>query len=177
MPLTDARLTAIMEMLPKCRVTADIGADHGRLGAQLLLSRVSENVWFSDISADSLQKARVLIGRLNLNSRAGFFVGDGAMALPGAPDAAVIAGMGGSTIAGIIRAAGEKFQNTYLVLEPNVGLTELRSTLEAEGYAICEERLVRAAQRFYVLMGAQKGSMHLTEEERLIGPKLMERRD
>ena len=38
MPLTDERLSEMIRMLPKCGIVADIGTDHGRLGAQLLLT-------------------------------------------------------------------------------------------------------------------------------------------
>ena len=91
MPLTDERLSEMIRMLPKCGIVADIGTDHGRLGAQLLLTGKCGKVWFSDISAPSLEKARGLIAQRGLQERAEFFVGDGARALPGAPDAAVIA--------------------------------------------------------------------------------------
>lgn len=177
MPLTDARLTAIMEMLPVCRVTADIGADHGRLGVQLILSGHSDEVWFSDISADSLFKARALVERFKLNNQARFFVGDGAKALPTAPDAAVIAGMGGVTISQIITEAQGKFDNAFLVLQPNVGTTELRKSLMDNGFAICDERVVRAAKRWYVLIAARKGAARYSEKELIVGPKLLKKRN
>lgn len=173
MPLTDARLAAICEMLPRCAVVADIGADHGRLGAQLILNGACERVWFSDISAESLKKARALIGRLGLSERAEFFVGDGANALPAAPDAAVIAGMGGATIGEILLGAGGKLDDAALVLQPNVGATELRYTLARVGFRISDEKIVRAANRWYVLIRAERGKMRLTPAEAAVGPVLM----
>ena len=177
MPLTDARLAAICEMLPSCAVVADIGADHGRLGAQLILNGACERVWFSDISAESLQKARALIGRLGLSEKADFFVGDGANALPDAPNAAVIAGMGGATISGILENAGGKLDNTALVLQPNVGTTELRRTLERVGFRISDERIVRAGNRWYVLIRAERGEMRLSPREAVAGPVLLLKND
>ena len=56
MPLTDERLSEMIRMLPKCGIVADIGTDHGRLGAQLLLTGKCGKVWFSDISAPSLME-------------------------------------------------------------------------------------------------------------------------
>ena len=173
MPLTDERLSEIISMLPECGTVADIGADHGRLGAQLLLMGRCERVWFSDISAPSLEKARSLIGRRGLQERAEFFVGDGAQALPGAPDAAVIAGMGGETIAGILRGAGERLKNSVLVLEPNVGAELVRRALMETGRRITDERVVRAARRRYVLIRAEKGEAAYTERELIVGPVLL----
>ena len=55
----DERLRAIEDLAPACRCFADIGCDHGRLGAQMLLSGRAQRVWFTDISAPSIEKARV----------------------------------------------------------------------------------------------------------------------
>ena len=158
MPLTDERLSEMIRMLPKCGIVADIGADHGRLGAQLLLTGKCGKVWFSDISAPSLEKARSLI--------------DGAQALPGAPDAAVIAGMGGETIAGILRGAGGRLADSVLVLEPNVGAELVRRALMQTGRRITDERVVRAARRRYVLIRAEKGEAAYTERDLIVGPVL-----
>lgn len=173
MPLTDERLSEMIRMLPKCGIVADIGTDHGRLGAQLLLTGKCGKVWFSDISAPSLEKARGLIARRGLQERAEFFVGDGARALPGAPDAAVIAGMGGETIAGILRSAGERLANSVLVLEPNVGVELVRRALMETGRRITVERVVRAARRRYVLIRAERGEAAYTERELIVGPVLL----
>lgn len=171
--LTDARLSQIIEMLPETDIIADIGTDHGRLGAQLLLSGKCRKVWFSDISAPSLEKARKLTAHLNLSDRAEFFVGDGAQAFPHAPNAAVIAGMGGVTIAEIIKGAGEKLKNTHLILQPNVYIYELRKALTACGYRIADEKCVIAANRKYILISAAPGHAEYTEFELTAGPVLL----
>lgn len=175
--LTDARLTRIIEMLPKTNTIADIGTDHGRLGAQLLLNDKCRMVWFSDISAPSLDKARKLTERLHLSDRAEFFVGDGAQAFPHAPDAAVIAGMGGATIAEIIRSAGEKLKNTHLILQPNVYIYELRKTLVESGYRIADESCVIAAKRKYILISAVPGQEDYTDFELMAGPVLLKNKN
>ena len=174
MPLTDERLSEISDMLPVCRVIADIGADHGRLGAHLIKTRKCEKVWFSDISAPSLDKARALVKRLSLDEYAEFYVGDGAFALPSAPDAAVMAGMGGTTIARIVKSGREILQNAKLVMEPNVGAGELRKCLSESGFRITEERIVRAARRWYVLISAEAGEARYSQEELIVGPRLLQ---
>ena len=171
--LTDERLSLIIDMLPKCDIIADIGTDHGRLGAQLLLNNKCARVWFSDISAPSLEKAKKLCARLHLSDRAEFFVGDGAQAFPYAPNAAVIAGMGGVTIAEIIKGAGEKLRNTRLVLQPNVYMYELRKALVECGYKIADEKCVIAAKRKYIMISAEPGHEEYSETELMAGPVLL----
>ncbi|MBQ6716775.1 MAG: SAM-dependent methyltransferase [Clostridia bacterium] len=171
--LTDERLSLIIDMLTECDIIADIGADHGRLGAQLLLFNKCKTLWFSDISAPSLEKAKKLTQRLHLSDRAEFFVGDGAEAFPHAPDAAVIAGMGGVTISQIIKGAGNKLKDTKLILQPNVYIYELRKALVECGYKITDEKCVIAAKRKYILISAEPGEAQYTEFELMAGPVLL----
>ena len=70
----DARLARAFEMVPECRVCADIGADHGFLSAQLLMSGRVQRMHICDISAPSLDKARRLFAGDALESRAVFGV-------------------------------------------------------------------------------------------------------
>ena len=169
----DERLRALVEMVPVCREFADIGCDHGRLGAQLLLSGRVQRVQFTDISAPSMEKARELIRKLELSDRAVFRVGDGARALTEKPDAAVIAGMGASTISKIISEGADILSDAEIFLQPNLDEAELRECLEKNGYAITQERVVRAAGRWYVLIAARRGEMHLSETERIAGTASM----
>ena len=169
----DERLRAIEDLAPACRCFADIGCDHGRLGAQMLLSGRAQRVWFTDISAPSIAKARRLIGQLGLSDRAVFRVGDGARALGEAPEAAAIAGMGAATIADILRAGADRLGGARLILQPNLDESELREFLQRAGYAIQRERVVRAAGRWYVLLLVCRGEMRLSEAERIAGTASM----
>ena len=101
----DPRLSMIAEMVGRCETYADIGCDHGRLGAFLLQRGWVRQALLMDISDSSLEKARALIRLLGLSERTRFLVCDGADALDCVPDVVVIAGMGGTTAAGIVAAA------------------------------------------------------------------------
>ena len=50
----DPRLTAIAQMCGECAMLADIGSDHGRLGAYMLQTGMCRKVQLTDISAPSL---------------------------------------------------------------------------------------------------------------------------
>ena len=169
----DDRLSAIADLLGKRQTVADIGTDHGLLGAHLLLSGQCEHVQFLDVSADSLSKARELVEKAGLSERSSFSVGDGTHAMTGAADGVVIAGMGGQLIADIIGAGLDRLSGARLVLQPNVAQMELRTRLVNSGFAIVDERLVKAGRRYYIVIAAVAGAACYSPEELLIGPVLL----
>ena len=172
----DGRLSAIARMVPPCGCVADIGADHGLLGAYLLKSGRARRVQFIDISAPSLEKARRLIAAEDLEDRAAFSVGDGASALVEKHEAAVIAGMGGQLIADIVEAGRAQFAQGLLVLQPNVAQYELRARLCGAGFEIVDEDIVRAGRRYYVVLCARAGRANYDYRQLMAGPVLLGRR-
>ena len=172
----DPRLSRIAEMVGTCECCADIGSDHGRLGAFLLQSGQCQRVVLTDISGASLSKARKLIALMDLEKRASFCVGDGALAIDCPVDAAVIAGMGGETIASIVEGSAGRLRGARLVLQPNVALASLRRRLNACGWRIVDEDLVRDGRRIYPILMATEGEQHLSELQAEAGPVLLERR-
>ncbi len=172
----DERLSMLAALTPACPVAADIGADHGFLGAWLLQSGKCGRVQFLDISEPSLRKASRLIRRLGLGANAVFSVGDGAAALKEPADAVVIAGMGASTIEGIIERGQPFLGDAALILQPNINVDSLRRALVRLGYEICDENLARAGGRWYVGMLAKRGHAHYSQRDLLAGPVLLARR-
>ncbi len=172
----DERLSMLYDMVPHCASAADIGADHGFLGARLLESGKCERVEFLDISEPSLKKAWRLIRRCGLMERADFTVGDGAAALKNLADAVIIAGMGAPTISGIVERGRDKLAHARLIMQPNIGVDLLRADLMRMGFAICDEMIVRAGGRFYVAMAAERGQAVYTEKELLAGPVLLKKK-
>ena len=76
-----------MALAQGAQVFADIGADHGRLSAVMLLSG-ARSALVADISAAALEKARKRLHALGLDNRATFAVADGlAQSVPGAAEA------------------------------------------------------------------------------------------
>lgn len=169
----DPRLSMIAEMVGHVKSYADIGCDHGRLGAFLLQRGWIEQAFLMDISESSLDKARALIRLLDLEPRTRFIVGDGAEGLCEPVEAVVIAGMGGTTAAGIIERGREKLGDARLVLQANVAVPELRQRLSGAGYYIHDEKIVRDGRRQYVILEARPGASSYTEEELEVGPVLL----
>lgn len=170
----DPRLSQIAELVGKCEDCADIGCDHGRLGAFLLQSGRCRSMQLIDVSEPSLRKAAKLIESLGLSERAHFIVGDGARGLIRKPDVAVIAGMGGATIAEIIREGRMRLGGARLVLQPNVAAPQLRRALSKAGYGITDERVALDGRRCYVIIAAEPGTNEYTDRELTVGPVLLQ---
>lgn len=169
----DPRLSKIAEMLGTCETCADIGSDHGRLGAFLLQGGQCGKVYLTDISAPSLEKARRLCALCGLGDRVEFRVGDGALALDARVDCVVIAGMGGETIAEIIEKSNGRLEGAMLLLQPNVAAPYLRRRLNAVGWRITDEALAKDGRRIYPILRAVQGAQTLTEAEYEVGPVIL----
>ena len=169
----DPRLSKIAEMLGTCEKCADIGSDHGRLGAFLLQHGQCSKVYLTDISAPSLDKARKLCALIGFKDEVEFRVGDGALALNEKVDAAVIAGMGGETIADIIENSKGRLDGAVLLLQPNVAAPQLRRRLNRAGWKIVDEALAKDGRRIYPIIKAVQGNQALTDEEAEVGPVIL----
>jgi tRNA (adenine22-N1)-methyltransferase len=171
------RLQAVVDMVPFCAVAADIGCDHGKAAAALLLCGKAARAVCADISAPSLDKARNLSREYGLEAAMSLRAGDGLSVLaPGEADAAVIAGMGGLLIADILKAGISSAPDT-LVLSPNRDAAVLRGALAALGYRIDDEALVCEGGHYYPVIRAMRGqSPQLTAAELEFGPVLLKNR-
>ena len=145
----------VADLLGKNDTVADIGCDHGKLSVYLLQNNLAKSVIATDISAESLEKAKKLAEKEGIESIS-FFVGDGFDAVSKTPDAAVICGMGGDVIAKII--AHPKAQ-TRLVLQPMKDSDILFQALFDYGFSIEKEKIVREDNRFYEIILAVPGKM------------------
>ena len=176
-PLLDGRLSAAMELAENCRYFADIGADHGRLSAVMLLADDNRRAFVADISSPALDKAKSLLGRLELSNRAQFAVSDGLAALDASdlPDTIFVLGMGGETVSGILRRGADKLDGVSLILGAQTDLPVVRQTLCDLGFRIRREVVASEAGRDYVLIRATEGMDEpgYMEEELLLGPVLL----
>lgn len=171
LPQLDARLEAVAQAFMPCEYGADIGADHGRLGCWLLANDRCQRMALTDISAPSLQKARLLLERFGFSQRADFFVGNGLDVVPAGVRAAAICGMGGRTIAGMLGAAMPR-QVEQLVVCPHSEPEAARRALQQAGYAIEAEQIVRVGRRYYGVISARQGRSAWDEAQLYTGVHL-----
>jgi len=181
-PRLDARLRAAADWVAPCGVCADIGCDHGRFGAVLLRENRCRRLLAADVSAMALEKARARLAALGLLDRAVFAVADGLDALSALPDGRAdtvcILGMGGDTVAGILRRGQTRLQGAALILGAQTELSPTRMAIQQIGYRITDERVADAGGRLYLLMRAEPapaGAPPYTDKELLLGPRLLAR--
>ncbi len=179
-PLLDARLRAAADWVDPCGVCADIGCDHGRLGAALLTENRCQTLLAADVSEKALGKAKARLNGLGLASRTVFAAADGLAALDALPDGRAdtvcILGMGGETLAGILARGQSRLQGATLVLGAQTELPLLRKALYDIGYRLAAEHVAQADGRLYILMlavPAPEGAPQPTERELLLGPCLL----
>ncbi len=182
-PLLDARLRAAADWVAPCQTCADIGCDHGRFGAVLLTENRCRFLLAADVSEKALGKACARLSVLGLLPRAALAAADGLDALDALPggraDTVCILGMGGETIAGILRRGPDRLLGATLVLGPQTELPLVRAALQEIGYRVSDERVADTGGRLYLLLRATpapEGATPYTERELLLGPRLLAER-
>ena len=156
-PVLRPRLRCALDLLEEVGVLADIGRDHGRFGVQALKEGLCKKVIASDISAPSLNKARILAEKCGLEDRFEFRCCGGFDGYAECEaDAAVLLGMGGELIADILESGkGIAQKLSRIVMQPMRGEAELREYLYKNGYHILDEAVCLDAGRYYQLIAAR----------------------
>lgn len=155
MELLSKRLKAAASLVPEGSRVADIGTDHGRLAIYLRLHGIAKEVIAADIREKPLKNAlrniaNCGVDRVQCRLCNGF---DGIS--PDEIDAAVIAGMGGEVIAGIIdRAPWLKERKTLLILQPMTSAEYLRAFLCDNGFNTERELTACENSRVYTVIPA-----------------------
>lgn len=159
------RLNYIVDSIPRCGTLADVGCDHGYVGIEALTRGVADEVIFSDISSECLQKARKNCPT-GLESKVSFVCQDGLGNIR--CDVAVICGMGGLEILSILNNA--KRLPEAIVLQPMRNIVDVRKFV-AEHYSITLDTTIFDGKFYRVIVGEKAGSKtrELSELEREFG--------
>lgn len=162
------RQQKIIDLLPKCEVLADVGCDHGYIGAQAIIEKLAQNVVFIDVSSPSLDKAKSLCNKLGINSNASFYCQDGLKQIK--CDCAVIAGIGGKETIQILKDTAFLPQN--LILQPMKNIVEVRNFV-VKDYKIVTDT-VFFDKKYYNLLRLTRGQDKLSQEQLLFGKTNLE---
>ncbi|EKP95067.1 tRNA (adenine(22)-N(1))-methyltransferase TrmK [Thermaerobacter subterraneus] len=170
------RLEALLDMLGRVEVLADIGTDHGLLPVTAVLRGRARRAIATDLRAAPLAAARRLVEETGTQDRVELRQGPGLLPLrPGEAGAVVISGLHGETIAAILRAgAGRLEPGTRLLLQPTRGAAALhlpaldrrtgrlwpeRLSLRVDQRCLClaleEERVVVEGRHAYVIIAGR----------------------
>lgn len=153
------RLETITKYVPKNSITADIGTDHGYIPVYLIKNGISKRVIGSDISPGSLEKIRDYVIETDTQNEIDIRLGDGIQVLkPYEVDTVVIAGMGGILMTDILEE-NRKLRDSFVryVLQPMVGVKELREYLYNNGFKIVAEDLLFEEEKYYEVIVVEKG--------------------
>ena len=165
------RLLAMIGFVRDGERVVDVGSDHAMLPLYLVENGVSPDAILTDRMPGPLKKAYEQVSRVRYDDEPAprfpgaigpyeFRLGDGLEAVKcGEADVAVIAGMGGENIAGILDrspdiAAGFK----RLILQPRTKGDELRVYLKSSGYCILADTIAEEKGRMCeILVVAKQG--------------------
>lgn len=138
------RLAVIADICRGAEHVIDVGCDHGKLAARLLQDNPSMTASATDISPDSLEKARVLIESLGFSDRCRCVCCDGLEGVEiNSGDYIVLSGMGPEVIDAIIEKAADRLpDDIHLVLSPASHHEKLRSAMAKKGFFPAEEYAV-----------------------------------
>lgn len=155
----DNRLKEIVNLIGKVDVVVDVGCDHGYVSNYLVEENLSDLVYASDISYDSLMKNKEFAEKRKNSDKVISLHGNGLIPLKDKYfSGAIIAGMGGELIIKILEDSKELVRDKILVLQPMTAQKELRRYLSENGYEIIKESLVKESGKYYEIIKARSGN-------------------
>lgn len=155
--MLDERLTLAASLYEPCDWGADIGTDHAYLPCHLLRTNTCRHMIAADVSEKALARARENLARQRLIDRAEVVLADGLDAVNRKCGCISVMGMGGELMGRILRKGQDRLQGAVLVLGAHTELNLVREAIRNVGYHIVQERLCKAAGRFYVFWRAEAG--------------------
>ena len=163
----------IAALVPKCSTLCDIGTDHAYVAIYLAKKGIADKIIAADIKKGPLLQARKNIDAFNVEHIVETRLSNGFDQFgQGEAECAIIAGMGGETIAEILE--NEKGCK-YFVLQMQTAHKHLREYLCTHGYVIKKESVCREGNKMYTALLAVRGnSPELNDVQKEIGPYLIE---
>ena len=152
-PKLTPRLQAAADMITFADSVIDIGTDHGYLPIYLLLAGKAKSAVAADMRVGPLENAAENIRAFGVDAET--VLSDGFEKINTKYSCAFICGMGGETIAEIMRKGGCVTPDT-LVLQPMTGCDKLRKYLFENGYALTDEGFVSEGSKVYCIIKAKK---------------------
>lgn len=163
--MLDERLSLAAALYEPCAVGADIGTDHALLPCHLLTADICRRMLLCDVSPCAMRHAEENVRRYRLEARVRLVCADGLDALDEPCGCVSIMGMGGETMAGILRRGQNKLHGAVLVLSAHTGQPLVRQAIEDIGYHTVREELCYAAGRYYVFWRAEEGRRGMSAQE------------
>ena len=169
------RLMMIADLVPQSSTVCDIGTDHGYIAIYLAKKGIAKKVIATDIKRGPLNQAEKNISAFSASDIVETRLSDGFENIgQNEVDCAIIAGMGGETIAEILK--NEKGCR-HFVLQMQTAHRDLREFLSQNGFIIEKEAIAREGRKIYTALLCSRGEKYsLTETQMEIGPLLIKER-
>lgn len=148
------RLLAVAEAVPVCESVVDCGCDHGYVSIHIASSGRAKRITASDINEGPLENASREIAAAGLSDVIETRLTDGLCGIS-PHECVVIAGMGGETIAEIIKKSDWTKECKCLILQPMTKVEILREFLYREGFRIYREQIVTDSGHMYNIISAR----------------------
>lgn len=150
------RLEMIAQEVPAGSRLADIGSDHALLPSFLAEQGTILRGVAGEVNAGPFDAALKQVRSAGLDGIIDVRLGDGLqVVLPGEVDVITIAGMGGTLIASILEAGKSKLAGVRrLVLQPNVGESNVRQWLLDHEWVLTGERIMEEDGKTYEILTA-----------------------
>ncbi|MCC4326225.1 tRNA (adenine(22)-N(1))-methyltransferase TrmK [Limosilactobacillus reuteri] len=173
------RLACVASLVPSGARVADIGSDHAYLPAALVLDGKIDFAIAGEVVRGPYENAVHEIKDHQLEGQVIPRLADGLAAIEPADkvDTITIAGMGGSLIASILEKGKSKLTGIKrLVLQPNVGESQLREWLMNNRYQIMTEKIIEEDNHIYEIIVAEPSVVPFkySKYELDFGPFLLE---
>lgn len=174
-----ARLACVASLVSAGARVADIGSDHAYLPAALVLDGKIDFAIAGEVVKGPYENAVHEIKDHQLEGKVIPRLADGLAAIEPADkvDTITIAGMGGSLIASILEKDKNKLTGIKrLVLQPNVGESQLREWLMNNHYQIMTEKIIEEDNHIYEIIVAEPSVVpfRYSKYELDFGPFLLE---
>ncbi|MFT3983922.1 MAG: class I SAM-dependent methyltransferase [Lachnospiraceae bacterium] len=166
MTILSERLQNVAELVTPGLRVADIGCDHGYLSMYLTEKKLAAHIIATDINQSPLRRAKEHIRDAGLSTYIETRLSDGlAQITPGEADCLIMAGMGGRLMIRILtegKAVCDRVRE--IILQPQSEVAKVRHFLEEAHYRIVSESIVYEDEKYYPMMKAVHGEMHLEKE-------------
>lgn len=169
------RLSVIASLVQNNAVIADIGCDHALLDIYLSKKKIIKKSFAIDITKGALNQADKnikLYNAKNIETR----LSDGfeKIDIKDNVDTVIMSGLGDAKIINILKEAEEKLNKVNnIIIQSNVGVSNIRVYLTCNGYYIDNEKLVKENNIIYTVISFKKGYKSYTKKEIEFGPVLL----
>ena len=152
----------------------DVGCDHALLAIAALQSGLVHHAIAIDNKPGPIRLAKENVHKTGYQDVIDCRLGDGLEPLDTAVDTAYILGMGGQSIASILRHPNHRLVKRF-VLGPHSEVKELRQFLSLHQFKIIDEDCLKDKSKIYVQLVVIHGQTSYTEDECEFGPILIKK--